>query len=198
MTTADKYTVATPADWVNPSKQGQWTYEDYVSLPEDGNHYEIVNGVLYMAPSPTGEHQDAILEIAAYLRAYVKLPQLGLVRVAPFDVRLSPTQVFQPDVLVVLNKHRDRIQKRFILGAPDLAIEIASPSTANIDRREKLDAYARSGVPEYWLVDADAHTVEVLMLENRTYRSLGLFEGEDTLPTKIVPNFPVQVQQFFA
>ena len=198
MTTADKISVATPADWVNPSKQGQWTYEDYLSLPDDGVHYEIVNGVLYMAPSPTGEHQDAILEIAAYLRTYVKLPKLGLVRVAPFDVRLSPTHVFQPDVLVVLNAHRDRIQRRFILGAPDLAVEIASPSTAIIDRREKLDAYARFGVPEYWLVDADAHTVEVLMLEKGIYRSLGVFEGEDTLPTKIVSNFPVQVQQFFA
>ena len=198
MTTADKFSVATPADWVNPSKQGQWTYEDYLSLPDDGVHYEIVNGVLYMAPSPTGEHQDAILEIAAYLRTYVKLPGLGLVRVAPFDVRLSPKHVFQPDVLVVLNAHRDRIQRRFILGAPDLAVEIASPSTAIIDRREKLDAYARYGVPEYWLVDADAHTVEVLMLEEGTYHSFGVFEGEDTLPTKIVPNFTVQVQQFFA
>lgn len=198
MTPADKFSVATPVNWVNPSKQGQWTYEDYLSLPNDGNHYEIVNGVLYMAPSPTGEHQDAILEIAAYLRTYVKLPKLGLVRVAPFDVRLSPTHVFQPDVLVVLNAHRDRIQRRYILGAPDLAVEIASPSTANIDRREKMDAYAHFGVPEYWLVDADAHSVEVLTLENGKYRSLGVFEGEDTLPSKIVPNLPVQVQQFFA
>ena len=198
MTTADKFTVATSADWVNPSKQGRWTYEDYLSLPEDGNHYEIVNGVLYMAPSPTGEHQDAVGRIYHYLLVNLEFAGLGKVRFAPFDVRLSPKHVFQPDVLVVLNTHRDRIQRRFILGAPDLVVEIASPSTANIDRREKLDAYARSGVPEYWLVDADAHTVEVLMLEAGTYRSLGVFEDEDTLPTKIVPNFPVQVHQFFA
>ena len=198
MATADKFSVATPADWVNPSKQGQWTYEDYQSLPDDGTHYEIVNGVLYMAPSPTGEHQDAVGRIYHYLLIHFEFAGLGKARFAPFDVRLSPKHVFQPDVLLVLNSHRDRIQRRYILGAPDLVVEIASPSTANIDRREKLDAYARYGVPEYWLVDADARTVELLMLEDSKYRSLGLFEGEDTLPTKIVPMFPVQVQQFFA
>lgn len=198
MTTTDKFTVTTPADWVNPTKQGQWTYEDYLSLPDDGNHYEIVNGVLYMTPSPTGEHQDAIGRIYHYLLVHLEFAGLGKVRFAPFDVRLSPKHVFQPDVLVVLNAHRDRIQRRYILGAPDLVVEIASPSTASIDRREKQDAYAHFGIPEYWIVDADARTVEVLTLEQDKYRSLGVFEGEDTLPSHIVPNLPVQVHQFFA
>ena len=198
MTTTDNPSVATPADWVNPSKQGKWTYEDYLSLPDNGNHYEIVNGVLYMAPSPTGEHQDAVGRIYHYLLMNVEFAALGKVRFAPFDVRLSSTTVVQPDVLIVLNAHKDRIQRRYIQGAPDLVVEIASPSTASLDRREKQDAYARAGVPEYWLVDADAHTVELLTLEGSVYRSLGVFEGEDTLPSKIVPVLPVQVQLFFA
>ena len=77
-------------------------------------------------------------------------------------------------------------------------MEIASPSTAGYDRREKQNAYARAGVPEYWIADPASRTVEVLALEQGAYRSLGVFQGKATLPTKIVPEFPVRVGQFFA
>ena len=198
MTTADKFSVATPADWVNPSKQGQWTYEDYQSLPDDGTHYEIVNGVLYMAPSPTGEHQDAVFRVAMFLYQTIEASGKGKMRIAPFDVRLSPTDVFQPDVMVVLNEHRERIKKTYVLGAPDLVVEVSSPRTANLDRREKQDAYAHAGVPEYWIVDADAHSVEVLVLEQGMYVTFGVFEDDAVLSSKVVPDLSVQVQQFFA
>lgn len=197
MTTTDRRSVVTPADWILPARQGQWTYADYLSLPDDGNHYEIVHGVLFMAPSPSGEHQDAELEIAAHLRTYVKLAGLGVVRIAPFDVRLSPRDVLQPDIFVVLNAKRQKLQKTFLDGPPDLAIEIASPSTAGFDRREKQDTYARFVVPEYWIVDAGARTVEVLVLEEGHYRSLGVFSGKQTLPSRIISYFPVPVEQFF-
>src|SRR5437660_3067583 len=103
MIQTEELAVVTPADWVPGPPQGFWTYNDYAALPDDGKRYEIVNGVLYMAPSPSGAHQDAALEIASYLRTYIKLTGLGLVRIAPFDVVLSPGNVVQPDVLVVLN-----------------------------------------------------------------------------------------------
>lgn len=151
-----------------------------------------------MAPSPTGAHQDAVLEIATYLRTYVKLAGLGIVRVAPFNVQLSPEDIFQPDVLVILNAKRQKLHDTFLDGPPDLAVEVASPRTAGYDRREKQDTYAQYGVPEYWIVNAEARTVEVLVLEEGHYRSLGVFTGKQTLPSSIVPNFPVRVEQFFA
>ena len=150
-----------------------------------------------MAPSPTGAHQDAVLEIATHLRTHVKLAGLGVVRIAPFNVRLSSEDVFQPDVLVVLNAHRQKLQDTFVDGAPDLVVEVASPRTAGYDRREKQDTYAQYGVPEYWIVDAEAHTVEVLVLEEGQYRSLGVFTDQQTLPSRIVPDFPVHVERFF-
>jgi Uma2 family endonuclease len=99
-------------------EQGSWTYDDYASLPDDGQWYEVVNGVLVMAPAPDGPHQDAVLRIAHYLLMHVEFAGLGKVRVAPFDVQLSPKDVFQPDVFVVLNTHLDRLQKKKMIGAP--------------------------------------------------------------------------------
>src|SRR6266566_8559280 len=175
MLTAEELSVVTPADWVPGPSHGSWTYDEYAALPDDGQRYEIVNGVLVMAPAPSPEHQAIVLEIASYLRIHIKLASLGRVFPAPIDVDLGPKNVFQPDVVVVLNTHLDRVAEKKIVGAPDLVVEVASPSTAAYDRLTKYDIYARSGVAEYWIVKPTSRTVEVLVLENREYRSLGLF-----------------------
>jgi Uma2 family endonuclease len=186
-----------PADHVPGPGQGYWTYADYAALPDDEQRYEIVDGVLFMAPAPNEAHQTAALEIASHLRAYVKLKNLGRVYIAPFDVELDYRTVVQPDVLVVLNAHLERITFSRVIGAPDLVVEISSPGTVGHVRTDKQLAYARAGVPEYWIADPASRTVEVLALEHGTYRSLGVFEGKATLPTCIVPDFPVHVEQFF-
>lgn len=196
-TTSDKPEVITPADWVPGPKQGDWTYDYYAALPDDGRRYEIVNGVLLMAPSPNGPHQDTVGEIFLHLRTHVKPAGLGLVRLAPFDVELSPKDVFQPDVFVVLNAHLDRVLGKKVVGAPDLVVEVASHSTAAFDRLTKYDTYARAGVPEYWIVNPDRRTVEVLVLEGGQYLSLGIFGGQQMVPSRILPGLSVRVEQFF-
>jgi len=197
-TTSDKLPMVRRADWVSGPQQGRWTYKEYAALPDDNNRYEVVNGVLYMSPAPSGSHQDAALEIASYLRSHIKLTGLGLVRIAPFDVELAPNVIVQPDVLVVLKENFDKVADNRIIGAPDLVVEVASPSTAIYDRHDKLVAYARAGVPEYWIVDPDARTVEVLLLEAPgMYLSQGIFRGKAILPSRAVPEFLVHVEQFF-
>jgi Uma2 family endonuclease len=198
MTTIERLSVVVPADWVAGPKQGQWTYADFTTIPEDGHRYEIVNGVLYMAPSPSLGHQGIAGEIFAYLRDFVQMAGLGRVFVAPADVELSYKNVVQPDVFVVLNEQLDRIAGSRLIGAPDLVVEVAFPSTARHDLREKQDAYARAGVPEYWIVTPGEQVVEVLVLEGQFYSSLGVFGGEEMLPSRIVPDMPVRVEQFFA
>jgi Uma2 family endonuclease len=186
-----------PADWVPGPKQGYWTYDDYVAIADDGC-YEVVGGVLYMSPSPSWDHQAIIIEIVACLRSYVQVTGLGRVGVAPLDVELSYGNIVQPDVFVLLNEHLDRITHSRVIGAPDLVVEVASPSTASHDLREKQDAYACAGVSEYWVVNPDARTVELLVLKGKSYRSFGLFSGNTTLPSVMIPDFPVQVRQFFS
>ncbi len=198
MTTSDTLPVVTLANHVPGPKQGWWTYKDYRAIADDGQRYEVVNGVLYMTPSPSGAHQDAVLELASYLRTHIKLAGLGIVRVAPFDVELAPNVIVQPDVLVVLNTGLDKVEENRIIGAPNLVIEVASPSTATYDRDVKKGAYARAGVPEYWIVDPEARTVEVLVLQTAgVYHSLGIFRRKATLPSQVVPGFSVPVEQFF-
>ncbi len=119
-------------------------------------------------------------------------------RVAPFDVQLSSKDVFQPDVFVVFNAHLSRMQKKKMIGAPDLVVEVASPSTALLDRVSKYERYAEAGVQEYWIVNVEAATVQVSVLEADGYRSLGTFRGQQTLPSRVVPNLPVRVEQFFS
>lgn len=150
-----------------------------------------------MTPAPSGAHQDTVGEIYTYLRTHVKLTGLGLVRMAPFDVELTPAVVVQPDVLVVLNTNLDIVLDSRIIGAPDLVVEVASPGTATHDRREKYDAYANAGVPEYWIADPIAHTVEVFLLESGKYYSQGVFRGKAILPSKVLPGFDVCVEMFF-
>lgn len=188
----------TIADGLPGPKQGQWTYSDYKALPDDGRHYEIVNGVLLLMSSPNRSHQKTIGELFAYLRTHVQTTGLGEVYVAPFDVELAPDVVFQPDVLVVLNAGLEKVTEEGIIGAPDLVVEIASPSTAVFDRLTKYEKYALAGVPEYWIVNPEKRTVEVLVVEASGYHSLGIFQGQETLPSHILPGLPVHVEQFFA
>jgi Uma2 family endonuclease len=141
MTASGNVPMVIPADHIPGPRQGHWTYDDYAALPDDGHRYEIVDGVLYMSPAPSREHQNAALEIAAYLRTYVKLAGLGQVYIAPFDVQLDPRTVVQPDVLVVLNPHLDRVAESRVIGAPDLVVEVSSPGTVGHDRTRKQDAY---------------------------------------------------------
>ncbi len=197
ITPKEELSVVTPADWVPGPEQGSWTYDDYAALPDDGQRYEIVNGVLVMAPAPSPAHQDIVGEIYACLRTQVKLAGLGRVFMGPLDVVLGAKNVFQPDVLVVLNAHLDRIQAKKMVGAPDLVVEVVSPGSGVMDRIARYAVYARAGIPEYWFVKPEKQTVEVFVLEDGEYRSLGIFGGQQTLPSRVVPGLPVRVEQFF-
>ena len=187
--------VTAAAPLVGPP-QGRWTYADYAALPDDGNRYEIIAGVLYMTPAPGTGHQSVSARLVTFLVTHVEFAGLGRVFAAPVDVELAPDTVVQPDIVVVLSANLHRITPSRIIGAPDLVVEILSPGTAGYDRREKQDAYARSGVGEYWIVDPGAQTVELLTLEQGGYRSHGVFRGQARLPSSVV-TLPVPIERFF-
>jgi Uma2 family endonuclease len=188
----------TPADWVPGPQQGDWTYEAYAALTEDGECYEIVQGVLVMSPVPRFNHQKIVLALSAHLYQLITLKKRGEVLTGPFDVVLSPQDVLQPDVLVLLDEHRERLHEERIMGAPDLVVEVYSPSSRFYDRVVKHTLYEQAGVPEYWLVDPEKKCIELFVLEYGKYRSLGIFSGDQVLPSRIVPQLPVSVAGFFA
>lgn len=196
--TPDVLPTVVPATGAAGPPPGRWTYADYAALPADSQRYEIVDGVLYMTPAPSIAHQGAGKWLTYYLTAHVEVAGRGLVFSAPIDVELGPRDVVQPDVIVVLNERRGIVRPDRIVGAPSLVIEILSPGTAGYDRRDKQDAYARAGVPEYWLADPAAQTIEVLLLEEGRYRTAGVFRRQAQLPSVVAPDLPVRVAQFFA
>jgi Uma2 family endonuclease len=196
-TVPEELVVITPADHVAGPPQGQWTYADYMKLPEDGYRYELLDGVLFMAPAPGTGHQGSSSRFVYHLMSYVEIAGLGRVFAAPIDVELSLTRVVQPDIIVILNENLGIITPSRIVGAPDLVVEIASPSTAGYDRREKQDAYAAAGVHEYWIADPATRTIEVLALDGVAYRSLNAFTGRALLPSRVLAGFPVRVEELF-
>lgn len=194
---SDKLPMVSLANDVPGPNQGCWTYSDYATLPNEGKRYEIVNGVLYMSPSPGWTHQEIVFEIASYLRDHLRKSGAGGVFIAPLDVELAPKDVFQPDIVVLLKANREKLKDGHIVGAPDLVVEVVSPGSETHDRYRKLAAYARARIPEYWIVDPDSHTVEVLICEGGEYTSQGVYRGKAILPSQIVPGLTVQVEQFF-
>jgi Uma2 family endonuclease len=199
MTTAvESLPMVVPADWVPGPKQGSWTDEDYAALPEDGTRYEVIDGILYRMPGPSVPHQTVLSWLIHYLIVHVQLPGLGRVFAAPLDVLLPRARPAQPDVIVVLNHKLDLISERGIEDPPDLVVEIASPGTRTHDRNRKLAVYAAAGIPEYWLAEPADQTIELLALEEGGYRSLGVFTGATILPSRLLSDLAVRVEQFFA
>lgn len=198
-TTSEQPTVVTSADWVSGPKQGEWTYDAYAALPDDGQRYEIIDGVLLlMTPAPTPPHQQVTGRIYRYFATYIEDAGLGRVFFAPLDVELAPKTVVQPDVFILLKTGSARVTAKRIQGVPDLAVEVSSPGTVGHDRSTKQKAYERAGVREYWFVDPLAHTIEILVLKGKTYTSLGVFSGELTLSSLVVPALEeVPAEKFF-
>lgn len=195
--TADTVPMVVTADDVPGAPQGKWTYAAYAAIPDDGHRYEIIKGVLYILPAPNIGHQKSNGRFFHYLLVQVEFAGLGQIFPAPVDVELAEDYTVQPDVVVVLNDNTDIITEQRIIGAPDLVVEVGSPGTVGYDRNQKQAAYAQAGVKEYWLADPATRTVEVLALEGNNYRSLGVFQNKALLPSQVIADFPVQVQQFF-
>jgi Uma2 family endonuclease len=189
--------VAGPASHVQAPPGGRWTVADYERLPNDGLRYELVDGVLRMAPAPNPDHQAVSLRVAYYLFTLVEGAGRGRVFTAPIDVVLGPETVVQPDLVVILHNSAAIITAQRIVGPPDVVIEIASPSTASYDRREKRDTYAAAGVREYWIADPASQTIELLTLDGTVYRSNHVYSGQAVLPSQIIVGWDIATNQLF-
>jgi len=150
------------------------TYHDYQLLPDDGKRYEVIDGDLCMTFAPATRHQMIVTRLSHLLFNYLERNPIGTVLTAPCDVLLSDVDVLQPDLLVVLQDGLARITDKNVQGPPDLVIEILSPGTAGRDRDLKRKRYEHFGVREYWLVDPDQNTVEILRLEQHRFTRASL------------------------
>lgn len=190
-------TVQTPATaW---PEQGNWSYADWLRLPDDGYLYELIEGELFVSPSPSIDHQNAVSALLTEMRTYARGQNLGLVLTAPIGVQLPDhAVVVQPDVLFVGRERLDIVGDDVITGAPDLVVEVLSPSNWVYDRTRKQKAYEQAGVREYWIVDYRARTVDVLVLEGREFVQRGQYHEGDSAPSEALPGFAIPVADIFA
>ena len=163
------------------------TYDDYAALPGDGRRYEIHEGYLSVTPSPSPRHQKVIVNLLGILDRHVKAHRLGEVYVSPIDCIMSHTTVVQPDIVHVGLDRLGLISHRGIEGAATLVIEVLLPTTADIDRRMKLQLYAKHGVPYYWIVDPDTRLIDAYRAVADHYEPAGRMHG--TTPGALPP-FP--------
>jgi Uma2 family endonuclease len=174
----------------------KFTHADLLAMPDDGKRREIVEGELFVTPSPNLDHQRISRRIELALANYLEAHPIGEIFYAPIDVILSDFDVLEPDLLIVLNEHRE-ILKTWVEGTPDLVVEILSSTTANRDRGLKLKAYARHGVTEYWIVDPDQRAIEVYRLGRERYRAPQVFRDPQSLTSSMLPNFSLSLADVF-
>ncbi len=174
----------------------RFTYQDYLLLPED-KRYEILDGDLYVVAAPTTRHQRISRRIEFALSLYARRTDAGEMFHAPYDVILSEENVAQPDILFVRKERSGVITELNLQGAPDLAVEILSPGTRKKDLEIKKKIYARYGVQEYWVVDPDADTVEILILGDTGYASAGVYDRTQRLSSALLPDLSLELSDIF-
>ncbi len=175
----------------------RFDYEDYCLLPET-RRVEIVDGtIIDMTPAPSPRHQAVVRNIAHALATFAR-PRGDRVYWAPIDVIFSRHDVVQPDIVYLLAGRRTRISERGIEGAPDLIVEVLSPSRPAHDRKLKRDLYQAFGVREYWIADPAARAIDVLVLDpaGRFRRALR-HRGRRALRSAVLPSFRFTAAEAF-
>lgn len=179
------------------------TYTDYALIPDDGRRHEILDGTHVMSPAPSTRHQRIVGDLYAEMRFHVRDHALGEVFVAPFDVLLSDFDIVQPDICFVA-EGRMIVNEANCKGAPDLMVEVLSPSTRRRDLIDKRLLFERSGVSEYWAVDPDADEVQVFCLDGPVGRPGGAYartplraESGDALTSACLPGFSLALRELF-
>ncbi len=178
------------------TKEKLWTYEDYLRL-EDDRRYEVLEGELVEMPAPSLKHQKVSVKLLHRLLIYLQERQTGSIFHAPVDVVLSERLVVQPDIIFVSKEREDILQERAVFGAPDLVVEIVSPSTFKRDVEDKRKLYARYGVKEFWLVLPEERVIEVLVLKGQEYEVFSHAYEKGKVCSKLLEGFCVALEEVF-
>jgi Uma2 family endonuclease len=193
-------TLVTPTDAapVIGPPQGHWTAADWEHLPDDGNRYEIIAGVLYMSTSPSYFHQWIIKQMYRLLGVPAEANGWAYCDFAPIGLLMPGCDPVQPDLVVVLRERAAIIRNRRIMGVPDLIVEVMSPGSMSYDQDVKRDAYESAGVPEYALVNPRERLLLYTLQADHRYGLPQKFGENDTLTFACLPGISIRVGDLFA
>ncbi|GAB2705847.1 Uma2 family endonuclease [Mucilaginibacter koreensis] len=178
------------------TEKKKYTVADY-ELLEEGAPFQLINYDLVMSPSPLTDHQLILGRIFIQLSSYLENKNNnGVTMFAPIDVHFDEGNIFQPD-LVYVSENRKSIIKKYIMGAPDMVLEILSPSNAYYDLRQKKDIYERFGVQEYIIVDPIAQSAELYALKDGFYYLHQKAQKEESLSSIILDGLALHLNKIF-
>ncbi len=176
----------------------RWTFEELAAeVGESNQPMELWDGELFLSDAPTFFHQQIVDRFRDLLKRWVRSRRLGKTVASPIDMILSPHRATQPDVLFISNPRLHIIEDR-VRGAADLVAEIVSPESRRRDRIDKRDLYEQHGVREYWIIDPEAETVEVLFLDGGEYRLAGRWRPGERARSQLLKGFTVSVTELLA
>jgi Uma2 family endonuclease len=188
------------SDHVKPATPGlKLTYDDFVLFPDDGKRHELIDGEHYVTASPNMRHQQISMNLTLMIGSWLEAHPQGRLFYAPFDVVFSKFDVVEPDVLYVSNERSNVLTAPNVQGAPDLVIEIGSPSTRQRDETIKRRLYERSNVVEYWIVDPDIEVVRVYRRSGDSFARPSELsrEADDVLTTDLMPGLELPLARIF-
>ena len=144
------------------STDASWCYEKWERLPDDGNRYEVIDGVLYMSTAPGVRHQRVVMRLDRRIGFPLESQGIVIALVSPVGLLMPGADPVQPDFLLIRSERADIISDDDrIRGVPDLIAEVLSPSHPELDMVVKRAAYARAGVSEYWILRPETRDVLV-------------------------------------
>jgi Uma2 family endonuclease len=168
---------------------------DIWDAPDNGKKYEVIDGDLYVSPPPVWQHQFQLNKLNKRVITWVDDHRLGYVVTAPTGVVLDDENGLEPDLIFIFHEHAHIIQGRGVFGAPDLVVEVLSPSTEGRDRGLKLRCYAAAGVPHYWILDTDGPRIEERVLGEDGYRLVGTFGPGEVFHPTIFPGLDIPLDE---
>jgi Uma2 family endonuclease len=183
---------------VLPTTHRHMTAEEYYQLPEGPPYFQLIDGELFMSPSPNFFHQSIVVELIFALRGYLKAHPIGKVIVAPADVELSKGNVFQPDLYFIRKERLGIVKKHGVKGSPDLVVEVISGSTGRLDLGPKKTACAARGVIEFWAVLPRKRRIEIYRLAESADAPAATFGEGEILTSALFPGLKIPVATVFA
>ncbi len=172
---------------------GPLTWRDLWRTPDDGKRYEIIDGVLYVSPAPVPLHQRVLRELFRVLDRHLMRHRLGEVFFAPIGIVLEIPSAVQPDLVFVAERQSDLVKEKAVFGAPDLLVEVLSPSTERRDRSLKRRTYERCGVRHYWVVDPRRRQLEAWRLEDERYVVEADLQGDARFRPSLFPRLAIRL-----
>jgi Uma2 family endonuclease len=173
------------------------TVHDYRELPDSPPYQQLIEGELYMSPSPSWFHQQIVLNLADIFLHYLRKKRIGKLCIAPLDTFLTDLNVYQPDILFVSNERKGILKEEGVDGAPDFVVEVLSPRTAKYDRGAKRDIYGRTGVQELWIVDPELKAIQVFRFQESADAPVATYGLKQKLRSPLFPGLIVPVADIF-